>query len=358
MFDRCDKILAGNVLIFVQYAKFTKVEKNVMDHVNVRAYGKVNLGLDVTGIREDGYHLVKMVMQTVDLWDDITIFRKDIPAHGKESADILTCDVPKITPFGRESAAALPCFVPGTASHSQGSVITLSCDVPGIPADERNLAFRAAKEVIGRYGINTVIHIDIRKKIPMAAGMAGGSADAAAAILGLNELFDLKMELEDMDKIALKIGADVPFCLRRGTYLAEGIGEKLTKLPDLQSCHMVIIKPPISVSTPWAYKALDQLQMEGKKAVHPDIDALMSALEAGDLSSMAKACGNILEVPVIEKYPEIGEIKQQLMENGALTALMSGSGSVVFGIFADLESAEEAFRKIKGEGYGKFKIEF
>jgi len=175
----------------------------------------------------------------------------------------------------------------------------------------------------------------------------------------MNQLFDLNLDQDRLDKIALELGADVPFCLRRGTYLAEGIGEKLTKLPDLMHCCMVIIKPQISVSTPWAYKALDELMAEKADAFsHPDIDGIIRALQSGDINKMTSCMGNVLEEAVCRKYTEIKEIKQKLLAAGALNALMSGSGSVVFGIFADKKSADDALVGFGGEEYGKFEVEF
>lgn len=293
-----------------------------MKEVKLKAYGKVNLGLDVTGQRPDGYHLVKMVMQTVNIFDEITV---TADSQGKKTD-------------------------PG---------IIITCDKASVPTDERNLAYKAADIICRKYDITQPLHIDIVKNIPMEAGMAGGSADAAAVIKGMNDLFGLNMTPAEMDDTALKLGADVPFCLRQGTYLAEGIGEKLTRLPDIMHCFMVLIKPQISVSTPWAYKALDQLISDPDcKVVHPDLDELIKSLETGDLQRMTNSMGNILEEPVIRKYPEIGEIKKKLVDNGALAALMSGSGSVVFGIFTDPQTAEIASTYFGGEKYGKFKVEF
>ena len=290
-----------------------------MEEVFRKAYGKVNLGLDVVGRRPDGYHLVRMVMQTVDVCDDIVV-RK---------------------------------------GHA-GSGLSLSCDHPEVPADERNLAWKAAMLVCRKYGIEPSFSITITKRIPAAAGMAGGSTDGAAVILALNELLELRMTMDEMDAIALQLGADVPFCLRRGTYLAEGIGEKLTKLPDLAPCSMVIVKPPFGVSTPWAYKALDEYlgSVPESGAAHPDIDLLMKALDRKDVRDIAAHMGNILESVVTREYPEILEIKKRLTDKGAVKALMSGSGPTVFGIFTDDKAAQEAFLCFEGGQYGKFKVEF
>ena len=290
-----------------------------MREVFRKAYGKVNLGLDVVGRRPDGYHLVRMVMQTVDVWDDIIV---------------------------REGPA--------------GSTLSLTCDRPDIPTDERNLAWKAAMLICRKYNVEPSFSISIAKRIPAAAGMAGGSTDGAAVILAMDELLELGMTMQEMDEIALSLGADVPFCLRRGTYLAEGIGEKLTRLPDLAPCSMVIVKPPFGVSTPWAYKALDEYMgsLPENGIVHPDIDALQESLGRQDAAASAAHMGNILETVVTREYPEILEIEKRLTDHGAVRALMSGSGPTVFGIFTDSKAAQEAFLCFEGGKYGKFKVEF
>ena len=308
-----------------------------MDQVVLKAYGKVNLGLDVTGRRSDGYHLVRMVMQTVDVYDEITV------------------------------------------SRNEKGAILLTCNDPDIPTDERNLAFKAAAQVCGKYGLEPSVSIDIRKRIPAAAGMAGGSADGAAVIIAMDHLFELHMTAEEMDETALKLGADVPFCLRKGTYLAEGIGEKLTKLTDLAHCYMIIVKPDFGVSTPWAYKALDEYLEESvssdrspdgkcsltgghilqdRDSIHPDIDRLTDALDRRDISAISAHMGNILEVVVARRYPEITDIENKLYELGACKAMMSGSGPTVFGIFTDRETADNAFLHLGKDYHGKFKVEF
>jgi len=295
-------------------------ESKEQSTIHVKAYGKVNLGLDVTGRRPDGYHLVRMVMQTVDLYDDITV-----------------------------SALADP------AACGQ---IFLTCDDPDLPVDHHNLAYKAAEQVLESCNIRAGVQIDIRKRIPAQAGMAGGSSDAAAVIRAMDQCFALHMDPSEQDRIALRLGADVPFCLRKGTYLAEGIGEKLTRLADLPSCSMVIVKPDFGVSTPWAYGHFDELQASGKAMQHPDIDGLIGALNHKDIRSVADRMGNILESAVIEAYPEIQHIKDSLVAYGAVKALMSGSGPTVFGIFSNEEKAQDAFLHLGGGKYGKFKVEF
>ena len=273
-----------------------------------KAYGKINIGLDVTGKREDGYHLVKMILQTVDIHDDVTV-------------------------------------------RKAKSGILLTCDDPDLPTDERNLAYRAAAAMIEAFHLEDGVSIDIKKRIPKEAGMAGGSTDAAAVILAMQELFDLNATTEELDAIALRLGADVPFCLRKGTWLAEGIGEKLTQLKDLPHADLVIIVPDFGISTKWAYEQVDAIP----DLKHPDIDAIAQAIEAGDIAKAAKSMGNILEEVAVRNYPKIREIKETFLAHGAMGAMMSGSGSAVFGIFDDPTKAEQSFEAFKGDGYGKFK---
>lgn len=321
-----------------------------MNKVNVRAYGKVNLGLDVTGRREDGYHLVRMVMQTVDVCDELTISAEAVSfersdRHSAAEADDKISDV---------------C---GTVNGSEERPLSISieCNVPEVPKDSRNIAYKAAQLICREYGISAHIHIIINKYIPAAAGMAGGSADGAAVIKGLNELFALNMSEEQMDAAALRLGADVPFCLRHGTYLAEGIGEVLTRVTDLVHCYMVIVKPDFGISTPWAYKALDEYietHHDEIEHLHPDIDELVAALDKGNIADIAGSMGNILELVAIAANPQIQEIKDSLERLGAVKALMSGSGPTVFGIFEKEAAADEAMAFFSGREYGKFKVEF
>lgn len=319
-----------------------------MNKVNVRAYGKVNLGLDVRGRREDGYHLVRMVMQTVDVCDELTISAEAVSfeksdQHSSVDADNKISDV---------------C---DTVNGPEKSSISIECNVSEVPKDSRNIAYKAAQLICREYGISAHIHININKNIPAAAGMAGGSADGAAVIKGLNELFALNMSEEQMDAAALRLGADVPFCLRHGTYLAEGIGEILTRVPNLIHCYMVIVKPDFGISTPWAYKALDEYietHHDEIKHIHPDIDGLVTALDKGSIADIAGSMGNILELVAIAANPQIQEIKDSLERLGAVKALMSGSGPTVFGIFEKEAAADEAMAFFSGREYGKFKVEF
>lgn len=277
-----------------------------MDRITLNAYGKVNIGLDVTGRRDDGYHLVKMIMQSVDICDEVTVKRE---------------------PEG----------------------ISLTCDDPEVPAGPSNLAWKAAAMVMEAAGLKGGVSIDIKKNIPMAAGMAGGSTDAAAVIRGMNKVFELGMTLAEMDSLAVKIGADVAFCLRRGTYLAEGIGEVLTKTADIPDCHLVIVNPGISISTPYVYKKLDGIA----SLEHPDIEKLLQAISSGSVEQMAASMGNILELVTETENPVITDIKKDLESAGAIKAIMTGSGPTVFGIFDDTRKAGDACRLISQKGYGR-----
>lgn len=282
-----------------------------MDQIRLKAYGKINIGLDVTGKRPDGYHLVKMILQTVDLYDDVLV--RKIPEG-----------------------------------------IQIKTNKPFIPCDERNLAYKAAKAVMEHCGIKEGVRIDIGKRIPVAAGMAGGSTDAAAVLKAMDKMFDLNLSAETMDALAVKLGADVPFCLRRGTYLAEGIGEELTKLPDMPHCFCLLVNPGFGVSTKEAYDRIDEIE----DLKHPDIDRVISGLGRKDKWEVASAMGNVLEQAVIPKHPEIEEIKQKMKSLGAFGTMMSGSGPTVFGLFDTEEQQDKAFLAFEGEGYGKFKIKF
>ncbi|MCQ2513197.1 MAG: 4-(cytidine 5'-diphospho)-2-C-methyl-D-erythritol kinase [Lachnospiraceae bacterium] len=279
-----------------------------MDQACTKAYGKVNIGLDVTGRRDDGYHLVKMILQTVDIYDEVCV-------------------------------------------RKQEKGITIQTNKPFLPTDERNLAYKAAKMLMDAYDISGAVRLDIGKNIPIAAGMAGGSTDAAAVLKLMNEIFELEIDSKEMDRFAVKLGADVPFCLRKGTYLAEGIGEELTKLPDMPHCYLGIINPNFGISTKWSYEQLDK-NLDIK---HPDIDQIIRAMGAQDLERVSLGMGNVLEPAALIKYPQIQEIKDKLKSAGALGTLMSGSGPTVFGVFAAEEECNQGLELFKGEVYGKFK---
>ena len=271
------------------------------DTVMLKALAKINLGLDVLGRRENGYHDVKMVMQTIYLYDNVTISKTEEPG------------------------------------------IQIESNLFYLPVDENNIAYKAAKKLMDEFQIQEGVRIVLEKHIPVAAGMAGGSSNAAAVLVGMNRLFSLGLSQEDLMERGVSLGADVPYCVMRGTVLAEGIGEILTPLPPLPKCYVLIAKPGISVSTKQVYEKLDSKEIEE----HPDIDGILDGLEHGDLRKIANSMGNVLEKVTIEDYPIIEDIKRTMKEAGALNAMMSGSGPTVFGLFEDKKAAMEARTTIK-----------
>lgn len=271
-----------------------------MYEMRLKALAKINLGLDVIRRREDGYHEVKMIMQTIQLYDRIVMRKR------------------------RESK------------------IQVKTNLFYLPENENNLVYKAAKLLIEEFKIQQGVQIDLQKFIPVAAGMAGGSSDAAAVLYGMNRMFHLGLSLEELMERGVKIGADVPYCLMRGTALAEGIGEQLTKLSPVPQCKILIAKPAISVSTKFVY---ENLKLD-ENTVHPDIDLLIQDIETKNLADMAAHMGNVLESVTIPNYPVIAQIKEQMIKDGALNAMMSGSGPTVFGIFDDKEKAEVAYKRM------------
>lgn len=278
-----------------------------MEQVKRKAYGKINLGLDVLRRRPDGYHDVKMIMQMVSVYDELT-FEK-----------------------------------------VQENGIKIVTDKAELPLDENNLIYKAAKLILERLNSSQGLYITLKKNIPIAAGMAGGSTDAAATLLGLNELLEGNISMEELLSMGVKIGADVPYCILQGTALSEGIGEVLTPLPAPPACALLIGKPDISVSTKYVY---ENLHLDTLKS-HPDIDGMREAIEKQDLEGITSRMENVLETVTVEKYPVIGQIKQVMMEAGAINALMSGSGPTVFGVFAHMEQAEEAKEALIQSGLAK-----
>ncbi|MDE6949820.1 MAG: 4-(cytidine 5'-diphospho)-2-C-methyl-D-erythritol kinase [Lachnospiraceae bacterium] len=269
----------------------------------LKAYGKINLGLDVVRRLENGYHQVRMIMQSVELADTVTMRR--LSEDG----------------------------------------IVLKTDKPGLPCDERNLAYKAASLMKEQFSLPSGVEIMLEKHIPVAAGMAGGSADCAAVLKGMNELFGLGASFEELQKIGVKLGADVPYCLMGGCALSEGIGEVLTALPKPPACTLLLAKPNISVSTKYVYESLrlDELKH------HPDIDGIVQSIETGDLERLCGKLENVLESVTGKEYPVIGKIEESMKEEGALQALMSGSGPTVFGIFREREDAERAMERVRKE---------
>ena len=264
--------------------------------MRLRALAKINLGLDILGKRPDGYHDVRMIMQTILMYDVLEIHKKEEPG------------------------------------------ISLTTNVSFVPNDERNLVYKAAKLLMDEFQIKEGLDMKLDKFIPVAAGMAGGSSDAAAAFVGVNRLFGLGLTEQELMERAVKVGADVPYCIMRGTALAEGIGERLTRIAQIPRCYVLIGKPGINVSTKMAYESLNLAEIKE----HPDIDGMITDIENGDLISMASRMGNVFEPGLIRKYPVIGEIRDLMEANGALKAMMSGSGPTVFGIFDDEKKMEQA----------------
>ncbi len=273
-----------------------------MNEYEIKAYAKINLGLDVVRRLENGYHEVRMVMQTVNIYDRITLRRTD-------------------------------------------KGIRLTSDSDGIPMNEDNLVYKAACLMREQYGITAGVSIHLQKNIPIAAGMAGGSTDAAAVMLAMKELFGVESSKEELMQLGVKIGADVPYCIMGGTALAEGIGEKLTPLSKAPQCHLLVAKPDIDVSTKYVYEHLDAAGV----IRHPDIDGMVSAIEQCRLQGIIERLGNVLENVTVPAYPIISVIKDKMTELGAGGSLMSGSGPTVFGIFTEYEKALRAFEQIKGE---------
>ena len=277
-----------------------------MDELAIKALAKINLGLDVLRRREDGYHEVKMVMQTIHLYDQLHLKKIESGIH-------------------------------------------LETTLGFLPVDESNLAYRAARLMKEKYQIEEGIDIRLNKRIPVAAGMAGGSTDAAGVLYGINELFNLGIKRKELMELGVQIGADVPYCIMRGTALAEGIGEKLTSLPPMVKCPVVIAKPQVSVSTKYVY---ENLKLD-EHTQHPDIDALIQNIRTKDLPAIAGSMGNLLETVTAKKYPEIEKIKELMRENGALNAMMSGSGPTVFGLFDELETAKMAAAIVRQSGLAR-----
>ncbi len=279
-----------------------------MDKIELKAYGKINIGLDVIRKREDGYHDLDMIMQTVGVYDDVIISKED-----------------------------------GTKTCK----IEVSTDADILPNDKGNLAFMAAKVLMEAYDIKAKVKIHINKRIPIAGGMAGGSADCAAVLRGVNQLFQLGLSYEQLQEYGVKLGADVPYCIVGGTKRAQGIGEILTDLPTPPKCYVIIAKPDAFVSTKFVYSHIRPAQIEN----HPDIDGIIESIKAGDLYGMCEKIANVMEDVTIPEYPIIQKVKDILKSNGAVNALMSGSGPTVFGIYDDEEKAKQSMDALSGKEF-------
>ncbi len=266
----------------------------------MKAYAKINLSLDVVGKREDGYHLLRMIMQSIDLYDLINI---DLKEAG----------------------------------------IELSCDKAYVPVDSRNIAYKAAELFLKEYGIDSGVRIDIQKNIPVAAGLAGGSTDAAAVLKGLRDLLKPEVTDEELMGLGVRIGADVPYCIAGGTALCEGIGEKITKLDPFRDKILILVKPPFGVSTKTVYQKLDI----GKIRIHPPTNRLIKAMREQDLNYVSKNMKNVLENVTLNRKHTLRLIKDELVELGAMGSMMSGSGPSVFGFFEDMLQAQRCYDAMK-----------
>ncbi len=278
-----------------------------MEELRLKAYGKINLGLDVIRKREDGYHEVKMIMQTVKIYDKLTFKKQEIDE------------------------------------------IVIKTNLDFLPTNESNLVYKAIKMLKDEYNIKTGVIVDLYKCIPVSAGMAGGSTDCAAALVGMNKLFKLGIKKKKLMEYGVKLGADVPYCILRGTALSEGIGEILTPLTPMPRCHIVIAKPPINVSTKYVYQ---NLKLD-ENMVHPDIDGMVRSIQEGSLTGITDRMGNVLETVSVTEYTIIEEIKTVMNENGAINSLMSGSGPTVFGIFEDEKLAKNCANVIRSKGQAR-----
>lgn len=288
-----------NCFIIYNYRKFIESWDN-MDTIKIKCPAKINLSLDVVGKRQDGYHLVKMLMQSISLFDEVTVEQG----------------------------------ITGIKIFSENS---------SIPCDETNTVHKAAKLIMDKYEITGGVNIYIKKRIPVAAGLAGGSTDAAGTIFALNELFNINMKIEDMREVGLKVGADVPFCMSGGTALAEGIGEILTPLKPLVESWCVIAKPPVDVSTKKVYSMLkiDEIPK------HPETDRLIEYIKRDDIKNLSLNMINVLENVTINMHPVIFEIKNIMMDCNALGSIMSGSGPSVFGLFDNKNEAEKCYNRLR-----------
>lgn len=276
-----------------------------MNELTIHAHAKINLGLDVIGKLENGYHELKMIMQTLNLYDKLTFSRRE------------------------------------------DSNIILTSNLSSLPCNDNNLIIKAAKLMTERFHLTQGVDIKLSKHIPIAAGMAGGSSDAAVTLKAMNELFDLGLSLKELMDLGVTLGADIPYCLLEGTALSEGIGEILTPLPAMPKCNILIVKPNVNVSTKFVYQNLKLTN----ETIHPDIDGMVDAIKQNDLSGILSRLGNVLETVTIPKCPKVAEIKSEMLELDALGSLMSGSGSTVFGIFPNHATAKAAYDKFKKGPY-------
>lgn len=268
--------------------------------MKIKAYAKVNISLDVIGKRQDGYHLLEMILQTIDLYDFVEV-----------------------------------------AKSEKG--IEIVCNKSYVPTDERNLAYKAARLFLDNYNIKSGVKIDIFKNIPVSAGMAGGSTNAAAVLKLMNKVFEVNAPIKELMRLGIKIGADIPYCILGGTALCKGIGENITELEPFNNCILVIVKPSFGVSTKEVYGDLN-LELIRK---HPKTEVIINAMKRNDLNSICRNMRNVLENVTINKHRVIKSIKVDMLELGAIGSLMSGSGPTVFGIFGDMLTAQRCYDTMK-----------
>ena len=268
--------------------------------MKIKAYGKVNISLDVVGKREDGYHLLKMIMQNIDLYDEIEV-------------------------------------------EKQECGIILECNKSYVPVDNRNLAYKAAEIFKERYDIVDGVKINIEKNIPVSAGLAGGSTDAAAVLKVMNKLFNVNATEEELMELGLKLGADIPYCIHGGTALCEGIGEIITPIKPFRDKIVVLVKPAFGVSTKEVYK---NFNLEKVKQ-HPKTAEIINAIENDDLNFVASNMKNLLENVTLRKHKILIKIKEEMNACGAINSMMSGSGPTVFAFFDDMLKAQRCFEKMK-----------
>ena len=274
-----------------------------MDRMTLKARAKVNIGLDITGVLDNGYHLVDMIMQTLQMHDEVTIRKK------------------------RERG------------------IEIRSNLRYLPVNENNIVYQAAKMMVDEFQIQDGLRFDIKKEIPVAAGMAGGSADAASALIGINRMYQLSLSTEELCIRGLQLGADVPYCIQGGTMHATGIGEHLERITAMPDCFVVVVKPKASASTKIVYQKFDQLS----QVIHPNMTQLLLQMEGMNLNGIADAMGNVLEQVTISMIPEIATIKEVLLKNGALNAMMSGSGPTVFGLYTNRAQADRAVAELSNK---------
>lgn len=279
-----------------------------MREIKLKARAKINITLDIIGKRDNGYHDVEMIMQTIDLFDRLLLRR------------------------------------------IKKNKISIKTNLTYLPVDERNLVYKIISYMKETYHIKEGVFVNLYKMIPVAAGLAGGSSDGAQTILGMNKLFNLKLEMEEMLDIGAKFGSDIPYCMIQGCALATGLGEKITLLEDFPDFHVLILKPKFSMSTAVVYQnfKLDQV------LVHPETKTVIKAIKEKNTDVICDSLVNVLETVTPKIHPEINEIKEQLKSCGANGVLMSGSGPTVYGLFNDEKTALGALKQFKHKKFMQF----